>query len=275
VRTFNRNFSGRTGTTNDRCYLVSPETAVATALEGRLTDPTTLPIAYPEAKMPDRFLVDDSMIIQPPPPGTAVDIIRKPTIGDPPRCTPFPDTLEGEVLLCVGDKITTDHIMPAGRHLKLRSNIPLYAQVVFECFNEEGKPTFAERAAAVRDAGAAGIVVAGESYGQGSSREHAAICPMYLGVRVVMAVSIERIHAANLVNFGILPLLFHDLSDRERIQVGARVCIADVAQQLAPGEVVKARVENPDGASFACRLDHALSAEDIGTVLAGGRLVRR
>jgi aconitate hydratase len=146
--------------------------------------------------------------LQPAPAGGAVEIVRKETIGEPPCCTPLPDCVEGEVLLRVGDKITTDHIMPAGTYLKYRSNIPRYAQYVFECFNEEGKETFAERAGKVRDAGRIGVVVAGESFGQGSSREHAAICPMHLGVRVIVAISVERILAANLVNFGILPLLF-------------------------------------------------------------------
>ncbi|MDY0177278.1 MAG: aconitate hydratase, partial [Lentisphaeria bacterium] len=206
VRTFNRNFLNRSGTRNDRCYLVSPETAVASALTGRLSDPRQvakeLDLEYPDWKMPEQFIIDDSMIELPAAPGKSAEIIRKETIGAPPQCSALPENLQGEVLLQLEDRITTDHIMPAGANLKFRSNIPRYAEVVFDCFNREGEPTFAQRASALRDSGKAGIIVAGESYGQGSSREHAAICPMYLGVRLVAAFSIERIHAANLVNFG-------------------------------------------------------------------------
>ncbi|NLF19061.1 MAG: aconitate hydratase [Lentisphaerae bacterium] len=272
VRTFNRNFAGRTGTRQDQCYLVSPETAVATALTGVLTDPRTLGIACPSPAAPARFLIDDRMILAPAAPGEAAPIIRKETIGEPPRCAALPAALEGTVLLKVGDKITTDHIMPAGAYLKYRSNIPRYAQVVFECFNEEGKPTFAERAAALRDAGGAGVILAGESYGQGSSREHAAICPMFLGVRAVVAISIERIHAANLVNFGILPLLLADRADYERIGAGDRLVIAGLATQLAPGKAIAATVLRADGSRSPVALTHTLSDEDIAMVLKGGRL---
>lgn len=272
VRTFNRNFAGRTGTRNDRCYLVSPETAVATALTGVLTDPRTLGIEYPAARTPRRFLVDDRLIVHPPPPGAAGPVVRKETIGEPPRCSPLPDPLEGAILLKLGDRITTDHIMPAGAYLKYRSNIPRYAQVVFESFNEPGKPTFAQRAAALRDAGRVGVVLAGESYGQGSSREHAAICPLYLGVRLVVALGIERIHAANLVNFGILPLLLEGRGDYDRLEAGCALRIERLADQLRPGARVTATVTRPDGSSASLTLAHALSAEDIEVVLRGGRL---
>jgi aconitate hydratase len=272
VRTFNRNFPGRTGTRNDQCYLVSPETAVATALTGVLTDPRTLGLAYPTRKTPRAFLVDDRLLAPPAPVGQGVEIVRKETIGEPPRCSRLPDSLDGAVLLKLGDKITTDHIMPAGAYLKYRSNIPRYAQVVFEGFNEPGKPTFAQRAAAVRDAGRAGVILAGESYGQGSSREHAAICPMFLGVRAVLALGIERIHAANLVNFGILPLLLKDRADYARIEAGDTLRLERLAEQLTPGAELTASVVKPTGGSFPVTLLHTLSAEDIAMVLRGGRL---
>ena len=272
VRTFNRNFAGRTGTKNDRCYLVSPETAVATALHGHLTDPRTLAMPYPDVEEPEHFLVDDRMIVAPPPASESTVIVRKPTIGAPPECTPLPDPIDGDILLAVGDKITTDHIMPAGTYLKLRSNIPEYAKVVFECFNEPGEATFAERALAVRDSGRVGIVVAGQSYGQGSSREHAAICPMYLGVRAILAASIERIHAANLVNFGILPLLFADPEDRDGLQPGDRVRIEDVAAQLRAGGSVVVRIQSSGQHVQTLEVRHNLSPHDVENVLRGGRL---
>ena len=272
VRTFNRNFLNRTGTKNDQCYLVSPETAVATALTGHLTDPRTLGIPYPEWHQPEQFAIDDRMIIVPPAPGQAPDSIRKETIGEPPHCSPLPDTLVGEVLLKLGDKITTDHISPAGANLKFRSNIPRYAQVVFDCFNEPGKPTFAERAAAVRDAGKVGIVAAAESYGQGSSREHAAICPLYLGVRCIIALGIERIHAANLINFGILPLRFASRDELDKLQPGDTIVIDNLREQLRAGHDLRAQLKRPDGTTAELNLTHDLSEQDRELVLKGGVL---
>lgn len=276
VRTFNRNFLNRTGTSQDKCYLVSPETAVATALTGRLSDPrrvaADLQIPCPAWQMPERFTIDDSMVLLPPAPGTEIDIVRKETIGAPPHGRPMPENLDGEVLLQLGDKITTDHIMPAGANLKYRSNIPRYAQVVFDCFNREGEPTFAERAAAVRDRGQAGIIVAGESYGQGSSREHAAICPMYLGVRLIIATSIERIHAANLINFGILPLHFTEPADADSLVPGTRLHIAALPDQLRRGDTITATRISPDGKRTPILLRQTLSAEDRELVIKGGKL---
>lgn len=270
VRTFNRNFAGRTGTKGDQAYLVSPETAVAVALTGEFIDPRKLAgVEYPEIANPEHFLINDNMIRMP---GGDGEIIRKRTIGAPPVNTPLPDEIDGEVVIKVGDKITTDHIMPAGIHLKLRSNIPAYSKVVFECFNEPGKPTFAERAAAVRDAGRAGVIVGRDSYGQGSSREHAAICPMYLGVKVVAALAIERIHSANLVNFGIVPLTFADPADYDAIDEKDALLFHGLRGQLAVGQPVVGTLRKADGSTREIRFNHRLSAEDIRIILAGGML---
>ncbi|MEJ2648232.1 MAG: aconitate hydratase [Sedimentisphaerales bacterium] len=223
LRTFNRNFAGRTGTKGDQAYLVSPETAVASALTGKITDPRDLNklggIDYPKIEMPEKFIVNDNLIERPLPPEQAaeVEVLRGPTIVVPEMPKPLLDKLNGKVLIKCGDKITTDHIMPAGTFLKLRSNVPEYAKVVFNSFNEPGKPTFAERALELKAKSIGGIIVAGESYGQGSSREHAALCPMYLGVRIVIAKSIERIHKANLINFCIVPVEFVNPSDYDKI----------------------------------------------------------
>ena len=270
VRTFNRNFLNRTGTKNDQCYLVSPETAVATALTGVLTDPRTLGIECPKWEMPTEFMVDDGMVIAPP--EKAGDIIRLETIGAPPECSPLPERLEAEFIIKVGDKITTDHIMPAGAYLKYRSNIPRYSRFVFECFNKDGEPTFAEKAEGIKAKGLVGAVAGGMSFGQGSSREHAAICPMYLGVRLIVARSIERIIAANLVNFGILPLLFKDEADLEAIVPGTHIVIDGLSGQLHAGSDIKAELIFPDGGKRSIVLTHTLSEEDCGLVLKGGRL---
>ena len=269
VRTFNRNFAGRTGTKGDQAYLVSPETAVAVALTGRFTDPRTLGIAYPQVEEPEKFWSDDEQFLRP---AAGTEIIRKPTIGEPPLNTPLPDELAGEIVIKVGDKITTDHIMPAGVHLKLRSNIPAYSKVVFECFTEPGKPSFAERASAVRDSGKAGVIIGRDSYGQGSSREHAAICPMYLGVKVVAALAIERIHRANLINFGILPLLFADPADYGAMEQGDALLFHGLRGQLAVGKPVEGELVKADGTKRKILFNHPLSGEDIVMILAGGRL---
>ncbi|MBN1125237.1 MAG: aconitate hydratase [Sedimentisphaerales bacterium] len=275
LRTFNRNFSGRTGTKNDRCYLVSPETAVASAIMGEFTDPRILKdvvgIRYPSVKLPSRFEIDDSMIDEPLPVEEAYDakVHRGPTIVVPESPTPLSDTLQGKVLLKCDDKITTDHIMPAGAFLKYRSNVPEYSKVVFNCFNEEDKPTFAERAMELKKQDISTIVVAGQSYGQGSSREHAALCPMYLGVRAIIAKSIERIHKANLINFAIVPLEFGNEADYNKINPDDELSIAGLLKAIESAEEIMI-TDKTASFDFTCSLK--LSPRDRKILLAGGLL---
>ena len=268
LRTFNRNFPGRTGTKGDQNYLVSPEVAAAAALTGEITDPAALGFACPQVKDAEKFLIDDSMLIRPPCCGKGIEIIRKKTIGSPPVNQPMPETIKGTVVIRTGDKTSTDDIMPAGIHLKHRGNIPEYAKAMFERFNEEGKPTFAQRAAAVRDSGRHGIIVGRDSYGQGSSREHAAICPMYLGVKAVIAYAIERIHAANLINFGIVPFTFVHKEDYELLPEGTEIVIENLREKLEK----RAFPIIAEAAGKKIELTSALSDEDIRILLAGGRL---
>jgi aconitate hydratase len=221
--------------------------------------------------MPRAFQVDDRLI-QPPLPedaARAVQVLRGRTIVVPEAPPALPERLVGQVLLKCGDKITTDHIMPAGTFLKLRSNVPEYAKVVFNCFNEPGKPTFAERALGLKGRGIGGVIVAGESYGQGSSREHAALCPMYLGVRAVLAKSIERIHRANLINFCIVPIRFADPADYDKLQAGDELVIEDLLGAIRSGEQVEIR--KADG-SFTFTGNLELSARDRDILLAAGLL---
>ena len=244
VRTFNRNFAGRTGTKNDNVFLASPEVAVVAAITGKLTDPRKAGFEYPDVSEPKKFKIDDSMIIIPPPAGKVMPIKRASTIGAPPDNAPLPANIDGIIAIKVEDKITTDHIMPAGPFLKFRSNIPEYSKAVFNCFTKDGKPSFAERAAKIRDEGKHGIIVAGESYGQGSSREHAAICPMYLGIKIVVAKSYERIHKENLVNFGILPLTFSNNDNYDKINQNEKIPIENIRGQLKNNNLIAAKLQS-------------------------------
>jgi aconitate hydratase len=211
LRTFNRNFKGRSGTQDAKVYLVSPETAVASAITGKITDPRKLG-KYPEISLPEAFVLSDNMFIYPTAKATA-PVVMGPNIKPLPSFNPLPARLTGEVLLKVGDNISTDEILPGGTEIMaLRSNIPEISKYTFCRVDKD----FASRA--LQKSG--GFIVGGENYGQGSSREHAALAPKYLGVKAVLAKSFARIHMANLVNFGILPLTFKDKSDYLRINQG-------------------------------------------------------
>lgn len=262
VRTNNRNFEGRSGTKDAKVYLVSPQVAVATALNGKLTDPRDLGVEPPPIVLPGRFHIDDGMVIQPA--VGNVDVFRGPNIGEPPKNTPMPDTLRAGVVIKVGDKITTDHIIPTGPVSKFRSNIPKSSQFIFR----DVDPQFVPRCEANTSLEAGSIIVAGLSYGQGSSREHAALCPMFLGVRAVIAKSIERIHMANLVNFGIMPLTFKDEADYARLSVDDQLLIADTGQALQL-PVIQVRNITQD---YEFDVVHTLTSRQIAIVLCGGLL---
>jgi len=265
LRTSNRNFPGRSGTMDANVYLVSPETAAAAVMTGYFTDPRDLKISYPKVKIPERFSIDDSMLIRPVKTKKTVDVCRGPNIGALPRNSELSDTICGQITIKLGDKITTDHIIPAGARMKYRSNIPKYSEFVFENVDA----TFAKRAQEIQKAGKQNIIVAGVSYGQGSSREHAALCPMYLGVGAVIAKSFERIHAANLINFGILPLTFCNDSDYDKINQGDELEIIEVRKVIAGNG--KLLVKNKtNGVSFCVTC--VLSERQKKIVLAGGAL---
>jgi aconitate hydratase len=267
LRTSNRNFEGRTGTQSAQVYLVSPETAAAAALTGVFTDARTLALSV-EVAEPAVFAVDDSMFLFRETagkgvPGTA--IVRGPNIGQVPGGKPLPEALNGVATIKVGDKITTDHIMPAGARLKYRSNVPQYSKYVFEHVDAG----FYAEASANRDAGLHNVIVAGESYGQGSSREHAAMCPMYLGVKALIAKSIERIHLANLLNFGIVPFIFDNPADYDKIAKGDRL-VTDGLRAAVCGDGRAVITNVTQGISFS--VSAALSARQRAILLNGGLL---
>ncbi len=256
VRTFNRNFEKRSGTDSAKIYLVSPEVAAVLAVEGKFCDVREYG-KYPEIKMPEKFTVNDNMIVPPPEDGSKIQISRGPNIAPLPIREGMEPVLTGKALITVGDNITTDHIMPAGKYLPLRSNVPEYAKHVFEGVDK----TFYDRAKAEKG----GFVIGGENYGQGSSREHAALCPMYLGVKAVITKTFARIHLANLINFGIVPLTFKNPDDYKKIEVGdqLKLELKDLGKELVLENVTK---------NAKILLTHTLSDTDKEILWAGGQL---
>ncbi len=241
---------------------MSPETAALSAIAGSMVNPLDYPENYfPFVSVPDHFLIDDSMVL--PPADAPVTIVRGPNIGEPPFTSPLLDELQCVIGLKVGDKITTDHIMPAGPRLKYRSNIPAYAQFVFENVD----PEFSKRALSDKAKGLFTAIVGGMSYGQGSSREHAAICPMYLGVRLVIAKAFERIHSDNLINFGIIPLVFQDTGDYDRIQQGGTVVIRNLKSLVMEAELIPVTIA---GSEYTFKL--TVSQRQRAILLEGGLL---
>ena len=263
LRTMPRNFPGRSGTDEDAVWLCSPETAAAAALTGVITDPRELDLEYPALRLPDSTHVNTSMLVAPLPPDDAreQELVKGPNIAALPELDALPERIEAPVELKVGDDISTDEILPAGaRVLPLRSNIPAISQFVFHQID-------ADYASRVAKQDGPHAVVGGENYGQGSSREHAVIAPRYLGLRVVVAKSFARIHWQNLANFGILALRFAEPSDYDHIEQGDVLRIGDLHEQLAVGEPVHASLGDRE-----IELTHDLSARQIETVLAGGRI---
>ena len=261
IRSFNRNFEGRSGTKDANVYLASPQVCAVCALTGEITDPRTWG-PEPKIVLPEEITLDDALIVKPPKDRKSVEIKRGPNIKPLPKQVPLPNSISGEILLKVGDNITTDHIMPAGaKVLPLRSNIPAISEFVFVRVD----PDFPRRA---KEKGG-GIIVGGDNYGQGSSREHAALAPMYLGVRAVITKSFARIHHANLVNFGIPPLTFANPADFDRVEQGDVIEIPGLTDKIMSGAPVIARNKTK---GFDFPLSYDLSPFNRSVLIEGGLL---
>lgn len=264
LRTFNRNFEGRSGTKDGQIYLVSPEVAAVSALTGYLTDPSEYLGDMPEFELPEKFTVNDNMIVPPAPVEEmdSVEVLRGPNIKPFPVSEPMAKDIDAGVSLKVEDNITTDHIMPAGaKILPLRSNIPEISKYCFAVCDE----SFHDRALEMGKS----IIIGGANYGQGSSREHAALAPLYLGVKAVITKSFARIHMANLINAGIVPLTFADEADYDRICQGDEIRIENIAEQIANGNIIKA-TNVTKGFDFDTKADFSQRQKDM--LYAGGLL---
>jgi aconitate hydratase len=261
LRTVPRNFPGRSGTQEDQVYLCSPETAAASALTGVITDPRTLTMAYPRVEEPERVLINTEMLVPPTPAGEQVELVKGPNIQSLPPFEPLPDSLEGPVLIKLGDNVSTDEIMPAGEQvLPYRSNIAAISKFVFRGIDA----SYYERAMRHQQSGS--LIVGGRNYGQGSSREHAAIAPRYLGVKAVVAKSFARIHWQNLINFGILPLTFTNPDDWNRIAPGDILRLPDVREAIHRGTKVRILNQHKNETYMA---EHAMTDRQVQMLLAG------
>jgi len=259
LRTFNRNFEGRSGTKDAKVFLCSPEVAIAAAITGKITDPRKLG-KYPKIKTPKTFLVDDSMVLTPSKTPDKVEVMRGPNIQPLPVQAKLSDSIRGKALIKLGDNITTDHITPAGTWLKYRSNVPKYSESVFSAIDAK----FHEKAKAAKG----GFVIGGENYGQGSSREHAALCPMYLGIKAVIAKSFARIHKDNLVNFGIMPLTFANAADYDSISDGDELELSGLTSGLSKDTVTLKNVTK----GKEIKLKHGFTPRQVELILVGGTL---
>ncbi|WP_010278030.1 aconitate hydratase [Paenibacillus senegalensis] len=265
LRTTPRNFPGRSGTREDSVFLCSPETAAASALTGKITDPRTLDMAYPIVKEPDRPTMDADMLQEPLPVEKAreVELVKGPNIASIPEMASLPDELDLPILLKMGDNISTDEILAGGaRVLPYRSNLPEISKFTFEIIDEH----YYDRAMIIRSQGGH-AVIAGYNYGQGSSREHAALAPRYLGLQVALAKDFARIHWQNLVNFGVLPLTFADAADYDKLAQGDRIELSNLREQIKQGNQVTAAIR---GKGYELKLTHSLSERQVNIMLEGG-----